>query len=881
VCAGEIANKTTITSALSCTKPHGPTLLLNSMDPETTPRLVAGAALKIIDWYWTHGIRRNGAHLLSSGSWLNTAYQAKKMADRMDALPDTKRKAMALWGPSQSGKSTLLSAFIDRPAAGMKSALQWSALEPVEFVGGENKWVKLNPYNFQSDASGCVSRFMLTEKVRDSQFPVEFILATSDQLLQALGIGYMTECAGGWDRYLSGEAVKKMIDEANAGYTGGARNRIGYEMLHDLTVVLDDLILARWPRYLGLAQHWSHLRSAILESDALLSNEKMAKKFITDLLWDGEQRLLSTYEDLLAFRKLLRKAKSLWASFELTREVLDINSAANYESRDIGAVKYNEVDGEYKFDFKGSYVCAKDPSGFALFQALIWEIRIPLNAEVLKQTSPDVAAVLETTDFIDFPGVSREGDGGTKTPLDSYSNLDIFTKVLKRGKTASVVISYASSLAIDGFSLLMRAQSALAQPRQLTAGLTAWTNSLGLEWPPIHNGPPLNIVLTFCAKLIGDVHTAVASGRNLDGASEIFAWFESIRNISDPRWAKFWATSYPRFSPEGRISGSEVDAIAAAGRLMQFEAFKERFAHRPGNLANMVEASLQPDGDGGVHEFLGAIASQLAGSELAGMRQARLEDIWAQLRILCEEAFPSHASDESSKAIEIRKWQHELLSRISERQQLYPEDDATTVVAGALMRVMSVSADVLDPIPANAATNNSNGFLGQQINSRWLDHAREQRDALPLIALDDPGAFNRRLEYLAEHVLSNGDLAAWMQKHLGRLSRPEDLRHHRKYLSLRISDVLLYGATSKRLSHRSAKVDGAAPSDVFRALTAFAEHEIKSSYDRKVEDTAHFVGVIQPFLSNLDAVAVSRSRTRDKQPGDTEMATLQLSLGYR
>jgi hypothetical protein len=68
---------------------------------------------RLIGWFWKQGVQRDGIYSLSPGEWLRTLYTADEiLAQAQDSAGDL-RSAFALWGPSQSVKSTLLSNFLD------------------------------------------------------------------------------------------------------------------------------------------------------------------------------------------------------------------------------------------------------------------------------------------------------------------------------------------------------------------------------------------------------------------------------------------------------------------------------------------------------------------------------------------------------------------------------------------------------------------------------------------------------------------------------------------------------------------------------------------------------------------------------------------------
>ena len=224
-----------------------------------------GSAL--LDWYWLKGAQRTGEFDLG-GAWLDQLYQVHDAALAVEAAQASGRPCLALWGPSQSGKSTLLSRYLDTPSQPQAvSALQWDPQTPVAFVGRPDRLgcVHLNPYNQQRDASGCVTRFTLRREVPDARHPVELKLASEEQLLHALAAGYVMECdtrtADAREVFHEAGKVDQKLSELQARFRGrGAANRPVRERLQTVLNVLDDLIAADWPRYRNLKPDWRSLR---------------------------------------------------------------------------------------------------------------------------------------------------------------------------------------------------------------------------------------------------------------------------------------------------------------------------------------------------------------------------------------------------------------------------------------------------------------------------------------------------------------------------------------------------------------------------------------------------------------------------------------------
>jgi hypothetical protein len=152
-----------------------------------------------LDWYWQFGVRRikdHPDHVLARGSWLDSLYAIANA--RRPAAAD--RKTLAVWGPSQSGKSTLLSAYLDGemkegPKGEFSTLLTWNEAEPVSFLWkGKAGVVSLNPFAAGADASGCVTRYTAATSVRDPRYPVRLKFNSLSHVMHALAFGYLSEC---------------------------------------------------------------------------------------------------------------------------------------------------------------------------------------------------------------------------------------------------------------------------------------------------------------------------------------------------------------------------------------------------------------------------------------------------------------------------------------------------------------------------------------------------------------------------------------------------------------------------------------------------------------------------------------------------------------
>jgi len=159
---------------------------------------------RIVDWYWEHVVNRpmewtitpSGLNSIMGISNRNAAITKMRNAG-------SKKACVAFWGPSQSGKSSLLSHYIDG-TYDSDLALMWDPSQKVRFSayqGGEDvdaNCVVFNPFNCAMDASGLVTRFYLPSAEEAAKIypeaPVEVILANRKQVLQSIAVGCRMEC---------------------------------------------------------------------------------------------------------------------------------------------------------------------------------------------------------------------------------------------------------------------------------------------------------------------------------------------------------------------------------------------------------------------------------------------------------------------------------------------------------------------------------------------------------------------------------------------------------------------------------------------------------------------------------------------------------------
>ena len=815
---------------------------------------------------------RKGLHALAPGDWLRQCYEINKQADRLATGSGSKRKGLALWGPSQSGKSTFLSHFIDRGHGDFASALQWEASPPFVFLAKDDETNALNPYNQQRDASGCITRFVLSDSPLSLSHPVEVVLATREQLVLSLALGYHSECKKhGVAVFWNGDSIRQLLET----YRGTARfDRVSYEFLHDVTGAIGTLIQTEIPRYQNLKGEWPSLRSQILECPALLGSSDNARAFCSKVLWDGEldHRLMVLLDTLSKRLSALRSQPfvKIAATYDAAALLLDIDAAKKVNTDSSVSLAYGlhgdllligGVEGT-RFD--------RHALDFAGFQALVSELRIPLNRHTLEATAPEVVEALSLVDFIDFPGVSRHDTGGHLPDLDGMGDLQLYTQVLKRGKTASVFLSYAHNLAIDAVAILTRTNGGVYQPEQIISGVSAWVRSMGYPWPPRDSNPPLNIVMTFSARLVNEVADAVARNQRPQTLDGVFSWFDRLGPIADPVWARFWATSYPKFPRDGgRIDRTPEEVKAACDLLMSEAPFRARFGHRPEQLHEMAEASTDTSGDGGVLAFISSLSAQLAASDLEERRTILVNQLTSDLISLVKSAAPAEGGSSTIVKVEFENWKRSL-----ERSMAADPDAAMPGAAAArgLMDLLTVDPSDLEPLPPNAAQKNIDNYVRDQLQERWLPRILKSGKMFAAAGIDSPSIATKRAKLLADFAGDFGGLARWIKSNLGDLTRPADCADARRYLAAHLSDLLLAGGT--RPPHRTHEKNERGQSPIQEQLLAFAKEESRETGRADITKSPHYIGVIAPFFGNLDSIAAALGSRREPQAGDVELLAI-------
>lgn len=848
-----------------------------------TPAELQEKARRCIDWYWAHGIKRKEKFEVGRGTWLDSVYRIRNMAALTERAGSQAKPCLALWGPSQTGKSTLLASSLDWPddPKGVRGALTWSPDEPIRFVVGSEKEgvLVLNPFNQRSDASGCVSRFYVTDAVPDPLHPVEIDLAGEHQIMHALAAGYLSECAVSNTQR---EVTNWRSDNfASALETVRAADRIDqtvFESLQQFAETLDLLLMSDLSdRYRNLGPHWESLRAKMLEHPGLLGSAKAVRDFAANILWDSWPSITSLFSRLAKRREELAKA---WAGCKIRCNwrtaslLLDIDSYQQcLEHPEVKAkvlaLSYSVQGGIVTIgENLGTPLC-RTPEDFGLLQGIIWELRIPVRSDVLKERSPAMHRLLSTADLVDFPGVANE-QGRVEKLDDAAVAADLqrgLTQVLKRGKTASIVVTRARTLDIDGFSLLMQSQRFPSQPGQLNAGIQSWLTAYGYAWPPHSKVLPVNLVLTFCAQLVNDVRQSGIK----HGLGASFGQLSGLGPLVSPKFVTTFATTYPQFDL-GRILGTPEEIAEAEETILADSAFQDRFQDNVESFREMVA-------NGGVDFLFDKLAEQAAQSKKPALLAQRLQEAGEKLTSLMREHAPDESSANEKRNRELDEWR-KAMEKLLETQA--PEDgdevDSAARLSRHLRGFLNYDYELMDELPEERMNNGRitvKTFVTKQI-MHWMAQACRYAQ-LHELGLKDSAHAHRMLNYLVEGMDVKAVLD-FFSENLDNLPRSE-VRIMRRFLAVKITTELLRqpqnGSAPPKASNpprpMGAKPAGANGGDPKQLLARFGAAE---EGEFKAEDSPHYHSVIRPLFKRLEFLKTQNAGQRPPQEGDGELLDL-------
>ncbi|MDR3152862.1 MAG: putative virulence factor [Deltaproteobacteria bacterium] len=382
-----------------------------------------------------------------------------------------KKMGIAVFGPSQVGKSTMISALARGPRAGKLM---------VDFQGELLDFIKqVNPEGGK-ETTGLVTRFSLESPPRspDPALPVCLKLFSEMDIVKILANTYFAEAEGGGD--LDEEALKQALERLEK-RAGAPLHAPTLDQMEDLNEYIEgisskysygkDLSRYFWPRAVSLAQ-----KLDVKERAELLS-----------FIWGGVQEFTDVY------RKLYKALQSLNfppVAFTEVKALYDKDSPA-VDKRDRSVLHVGMLMGLLEETRDTINVASAEGARAALERPVLSALIAELHVKVLE--SPGDFMI--KADILDFPGYrARKEYSNFRAAVKDPANLK---ECFLRGKVAYVFERYCAQKEITAMLLCIREGN--VDCPGLPEVINNWIQDTHGRTPQERTGKPvcLFLVLTF------------------------------------------------------------------------------------------------------------------------------------------------------------------------------------------------------------------------------------------------------------------------------------------------------------------------------------------------------------------------------------------------
>lgn len=935
------------------------------MEASASALKFASLAEALENWYWDHGYKRSGRFQLPSGGWLRELRDVRIGFEEILPSAEQKRPAVAIWGPSQTGKSTSVSSYIDENAVytgeesedGKGSALYWEGGSPAYFVHpsltkgapGDLHRLVLNPYNSGLDASACLSRFVRGTLdpsdstalfVPDPQYSIGIRMVRSYELWMSLARGYNSQCWGPkpnpeideqgrpipryqtvWtqDTFLAcyKRHASQVVD------TDGGISRVAFERLHLVCRLIRDMIFAGLPRYrqLGTGEvTWSKISEWVLsqtlqdseEPSALLYSEEAANAFVAELLWDGYQVVT---EYAMAMDKRLSEltqafgTRPVFCSIEVAALFLDMETFKIYLSRPSAKPKakethFRELLRNLRWEDRGDYIVMgadsslannllSGPEDFGIVQGLVWELVIALNTENLSDNS--FKKFIQSADLLDFPGVER---GGKESPADKI-DLDeltvkkrrgeyitephdtgddpfqFFCKLLKRGKTSSIVCTYAQRMNIDIFNIFQDIDKDKPNGDELVTGINTWWQACAPDYFRNQKGKsplPLNYAMLWWSEFFSARQDFTNISKKL----------EPVGQISNPEVSTAFAMNYYYIPKRGEMSEEVRSSIPQQVEFLKAEnAFARQFESNPVSQGSFA-AMLSDTKTGGAEYFFGQVGVQAGDVTEAADNSPRIQTLKTSLEGYRSNLESLVGTSDLVPEFQPKDQRREVLLALKDHISKAVDDanpQEIEALEAAIRFLLNVEAKSLRPIGQSNSYITLDTIL-DQIQS-WIrnqagrplssfpDEAVKGLEMMGLSESEDRSAFLQALVASIESELI--ELTRWIADMVQHLAAGQEKFDPRRFVAVAISNLF----TRIRSDDPFAEFDEE-PESMDALLD---EGQPSSVWTLRGRDIPRYHVFLKPFAGSggvLEQLALRDLKpvTRPEQPGDEAIAEI-------
>ncbi len=781
------------------------------------------------DWYWEYGQRRRDPRV-SAASWLAPLQSDHEQASWLNNLASLKHGTAVCWGPSVAGKSSCLSRYLDNAGDG-GSALQWDPSEPVRLSapwdGQANAW-RLNPIKHDRGplTPGCAVRFHLAKQVENPKFPVQLVLASPVQMLEALAVGYLVERESAQVTLLENDKLSARIHELQ---TSGPIDREAFNLLWAAREVAGRLGRAGWRQYSTLdvtSDPWNRLLQRAIELEK-------AQALVKELFFADDQaaweQALRWVNQAMEWQK--RGISQLSATYRVAIQLL----AAPGEPSE---VRFRQEAGTWLVGTDSGDIFWQNANDARDRIASIWEMRIPINEDRLTRNHSELADVLRSHDLLDLPGYV-----GAKKPLHPGET----DRMLRHGKALAAITGLAQAEALDRYLHFARAGQMECPAHWIEPVLHIRRKKRSETGAPPSAMAPLNLVTTYCtATLLEGARDGVAA----DGAFNLLSRHlgEMIRSLGDER-RELWFLS----CPQDRLDHVAIDQNAIGRITQRVRTHGGLMAHR--GLEKRIDAMLRSEaGDGGLTSILRALKTQHdRPSGLAQLVQDETTRLQMKIKSLAEITQPRRNPQLTSRVAALDRWRQRIETMLAAAANGQPganqlvEVDPAHAMAAALLRILDVDPEKLDPVPYEAAHNPLNDYVEAQLANMRQQWTSITPVDVSAVALVDRGELIECLGHLQESLREPGSpMQGWIRTYLGHVVGDNEQRRVRRFLATWMSDVMLHGpaAADSVRPHRSLD-------EVPRLLHEYSEADLPTRGLMRFRPSPYYDAVICPFLDHL------------------------------
>ncbi|MDR1040471.1 MAG: putative virulence factor [Deltaproteobacteria bacterium] len=381
---------------------------------------------------------RNGARWLTDnetemGNQDGIKKRLRKSARSLDSYANAagKKMGIAVFGPSQVGKSTMISALAMGPRAGKLM---------VDFQGEYLDFLKqVNPEGGK-ETTGLVTRFSLESPPPspDRELPVCLKLFSEMDIAKILANTYFAEAQGGED--LDEEALKRSLEKLEKS-AGSPVNAPSLDHMEDLNEYVDgisskysygkSLKTYFWPRAVELAQ-----KLDVKERSELLS-----------WIWGGIPQFTEVYRKL---HKALQSLNFPATAFTELKALFDREAPPGTDGRDKSVLHVSMLQGILEETRDTIEVASQDGKRTPLERPVLSALIAELHVKVVE--SPGDFMI--KADILDFPGYRARKE--YKNFAEAIRDPQNLAQCFLRGKVAYVFERFAAQKEITAMLLCIR-----------------------------------------------------------------------------------------------------------------------------------------------------------------------------------------------------------------------------------------------------------------------------------------------------------------------------------------------------------------------------------------------------------------------------------------